>query len=458
MSKEKTVKNALTRRKFVTQSTAGLAATAAAANLGWLGSSAYAQSGNTPIRLGIVGCGGRGTGAIDNCLTGAKELGIPAQLVAVADLAQDRTDRTKKTIEKGWGAHGGYAVTDETTFVGMESYKQLCAHPDVDIVIQTTPPGLRYLTLREAVNNGKHSFVEKPVCVDTDTYQSVLASGEIAKKNGLSIVSGTQYRRENSYIDAIEHLKDGVIGDITASYQKYCASTLWHLGDGDEKWDPMTYQMRNWLYFPWLSGDHIVEQAIHNIDAINWSMGGPPARAFASGGRIARTQPEYGTGYDHFDVEYEWDNGVRSTLMCRQYAGATNRIENRWIGTKGIFHLVPGPGRTSWIARGFDGTALARNTGRSGNNQPYVEEHKALIKGIADGSPIMEIKEVADSSLTCILGRESAYSGKALSFQFLAEGSKLKLRPASVDEQGLKAGPCDLPYPNVRRPGSYQTA
>lgn len=460
--------NHLTRRSFVKQGTAGLAATAAAANLGLLSSQAFAQAGDKPLGLGIVGCGGRGTGALGNCLRAAQELGIKVKLVAVADIAADRVDRTKQSIEKSWGAKGGYGVTDETTFVGMDAYKSLCAHPDVDIVVQTTPPGLRYLTLREAVKNGKHSFVEKPVCVDSDTYRHVIESGAIAKDKGLAIVTGTQYRRENSYADAIKQLQDGVIGDILSSYQYYCGGTQWHRGDGKKvdaqgnvitpAWDPMTYQMRNWPYFTWLSGDLIAEQSIHNIDAINWSMGGAPKKAYASGGRIDRTQKEYGNIYDHFSVHFEWENGVKSAFMGRHYKGSTNKVENLWIGTKGTMYLKPNPGRTAWVARGHDGkTVLARNTGREGNSQPYVEEHKALLAGITGNAPIMEIQEVADSSLTCILGRESAYSGKELEFKYLAEKAKLKLRPDGLDA-GPKAGPVELPFPDVRKPGKYKVS
>lgn len=448
--------NQLTRRSFVKQGTAGLAATAAAANLGLIGSLAHAQNGNKPLGLGIVGCGGRGRGAVGNCLNAAEELGIPLKLVAVADLHEKSTDVIRKGFSK-WSEKGRYDVTDDRVFVGMESYKQLCAHPEVDIVIQTTPPGLRYLTLREAVKNGKHSFVEKPVCVDSDTYRDVIASGEIAKKNGLAIVTGTQYRRENSYADAINHLKDGVIGDITASYQYYCSSTQWHKGDGGGTWDPMFYQMTNWPYFTWLSGDLIAEQSIHNIDAINWSMGGAPVKAYASGGRIARTQPEYGNIYDHFSVHFEWANGVRSAFMGRHFQKATNKVSNRWIGTKGTVDLIPNPGRSSWIAKTHDGQVIKMNRGRDGNNQPYVEEHKALLAGIVKNDPVMEIQEVADSSLTCILGREAAYTGKEISFADL-QNAKLKLRPDSIDTDGLKPGKVELPFPEVPKPGSYSLA
>jgi len=447
-------KHQLSRRDFVKKGSAGLAATAAAANLGLIGSSAFAQAAGTTLRLGIIGCGGRGTGAVGNCLAAAEILGIDLKLVAVADIAPERAERAKTAIRDAWGDKGRYAVTDATTFVGMDAYKDLCALPEVDIVIQTTPPGLRYLTLREAVINGKHSFVEKPVCVDPDTYRHVLASGVMANAAGLSIVSGTQYRREVSYRDAITHLHDGVIGDITASYQYYCSSTQWHLGDGDGQWDPMYYQMRNWPYFPWLSGDLIAEQSIHNIDAINWSMGGPPVKAYASGGRIARTQPEYGTIYDHFDVHFEYANGVKSSFMGRHFDRSTNKVSNQWIGTNGTLTLSPNPGRTSWVAKRHDGTEIARNTGRTDNNQPYVEEHKELLAGIVANQPIMEIQSVAESSLTCILGREAAYSGQEVEFAFLANDSLLKLRPDGIDT-GPQHGPVNLAYPDVCKPGSY---
>jgi predicted dehydrogenase len=446
--------NQYTRRDFVVKGSASLAAAAAAANLGLLGSTAYAQAGNKPLRLGIVGCGGRGTGAVGNCLQAAEELGLPLKLVALADVAPDRVDRAYKALNGSWGEKGRVDVPEANKFTGFDAYKKLCAHPDVDIVVQTTPPGLRYLTLREAVKNGKHSFVEKPVCVDADTYHDVIKSGELAKEKGLAIVSGTQYRRENSYKDAIKQLNDGIIGDVVASYQYYCSSTQWHLGDGDGQWDEMTYQMRNWPYFTWLSGDLITEQSIHNIDAINWAAGGPPVKAYASGGRIARTQEEFGNIYDHFDVHFEYANGVRSAFMGRHFKNATNKVENRWVGTKGELYLRPNPGRSAWIAKGHDGQLLARNTGRSDNNQPYVEEHKELLSGIVNNAPIMEIQEVADSSLTCILGREAAYSGKELNFAFLAGQSKLKLRPEGIDD-GPKAGDVKLPYPDVRRPGTY---
>ena len=182
----------LTRRDFGKKGSAGLAVGAAAANMAWIGPRAYAQGATTPLRLGIVGCGGRGTGAIFDHLNAAEQLDANVKLVAMADIGQDRLDSSRNSVKNNWEEKGRYDVKDDHTFVGVNAYQDLCALDDVDVVIQTTPPGLRFLTLAEAVKNGKHSFVEKPVCVDADTYRSCLASGKIAQQNGLSIVSGTQ--------------------------------------------------------------------------------------------------------------------------------------------------------------------------------------------------------------------------------------------------------------------------
>jgi len=446
----------VTRRDFVKKGAVGLGAAAAAANVNLISRAAYAQEGGTTLGLGIVGSGGRGTGAIFNHLQAAEELGIDVQLRAMGDLAGDRLSGSLANLQQNWGEK--IQVDEASQFTGMDAYKGVAEHDDVDMIIQTTPPGLRYLTLREAVKNGKHSFVEKPVCIDAATYQSVLASGDVADDKNLSIVTGTQYRRENSYIDAIDKLQDGMIGDITAAFAYYCAGTLWHRGRGpaNAPWSEMEYQMRNWLYFTWLSGDHIAEQSVHNIDAINWGMGGPPTKCYASGGRIARTAEDYGNIYDHFSVHYEYANGARCAFMSRQYPGCDNRVENRFVGTEGTLDIQPNPGRTRWIARSHDGDVIDRNGGQDGNNQPYVEEHKALLEAVAGGNPIQEIKECADSSLTAVIGRESAYSGKHVDFAAMA-ASGLKLHPP----EPFTAGPVvqedamgDLSLIPV--PGTYQ--
>ena len=386
------------------------------------------------IRIGLVGCGGRGTNAVSNAINSSPNV----KIVAMADLAQDQLDSSRASLEKSWKEKGNYDVPDENCFVGIDAYKKVCAHPDVDIVIHTTPPGLRHLTLREAVENEKHSFVEKPVCVDAYSYRHVLESGKIADAKGVAIVSGTQYRREISYTAAIEQLHGGVIGDLTAAHAYYCTGLLWLRGDA-EKWKAWggiqgtEYQMRNWLYFNWLSGDHIAEQAIHNIDAINWAMGTPPESAYGNGGRQARTDANYGNIYDHFSIDYDYPGGVRVNFKCRQMKGAQGRVTNRFIGTKGTMDVRPSPGHTSAVARDFDGKVLWNHNGRE-NNLPYEQEHHDLIASIRDGHPIQEIEGVANSSLTTIIGREAAYSGQEVKFAWAQTESQLRLSPESFED------------------------
>ena len=417
------------RREFL--QTSALASLAAAAPLALPGG-VHTFPQDEPIRLGLVGCGGRGTGAVSNAIQSSPNV----KIVAMADLAQDHLDSARAELESTWKEKGNYAVTDENCFVGMHAYQQVCAHPDVDIVIHTTPPGLRHLTLREAVKNGKHSFVEKPVCVDPFTYHHVLESGDLADQAGLAIVSGTQYRREQSYQAAIEQLHDGVIGELTGAYAYYCSGLLWLRGNEAawENWGGFSgteYQMRNWLYFTWLSGDHIAEQAIHNIDAVNWALGGAPEKAYGSGGRQARTDAQFGDIYDHFSIDYDYPGDVRVSFKCRQMGGAEGRVSNRFIGTKGTMEIRPYPGKTSAIARDFKGNLLWNHNGRE-NNAPYEQEHTDLIASIRANDPIQEIKEVADSSLTAILGREAAYSGQEVTFDWLKKESQLRLAPETL--------------------------
>jgi len=419
---------------------------AAAATPMWFPNNVHASAQNGgQLRIGLVGAGGRGTSAATNLLGSNSEV----KIVAIADVAQNQIDVSRETLMSQFAGSGKADIKNDNCFVGPESYKQICSHPDVDLIIQTTPPGLRHLTLRAAVENGKHSFVEKPVCIDPATYHHVLESGKIAKEKGLAIVSGTQYRRETSYIAAIQQLQDGIIGDVTAAYAYYCTGALWLKGNESqwEEWggfDGMDYQMRNWLYYTWLSGDHIAEQAIHNLDAINWGLAANPVAAYGSGGRISRTESKFGNIYDHFSVDYDYPGNVRVSFKCRQIAGAQGRVENRFYGTKGIMDIRPNPGRTATVARDYDGTVLWNHNGRD-NNSPYDQEHIDLVASIRNGDPIMEIQEVADSSMTAIIGRESAYSGAEVTFDWAVKESKMKLAPDDLTAKEFKAGPVPIP-------------
>ena len=402
------------------------------------------------LRIGLVGAGGRGTGAVINNLSSNSNV----KVVAIADIAENRLNTSRDTIMKKFGDTGKADVRIENCFIGVDAYEKVCEHKDVDLIVQTTPPGLRARTLRCAVENGKHSFVEKPVCVDPATYHHCLESGEMAKKKGVGIVSGTQYRRENSYKDAIKQLQDGIIGDVVSAFAYYCSSTLWFRGNEQDwkQWggiNGMEFQMRNWLYFTWLSGDHIAEQAIHNLDAINWGLGGVPEKAYGSGGRLVRAEEKFGDIYDHFSIDYDYPNNVRVSFKCRQMKGAKGLVSNRFIGTKGVMDIRPNPGRTAAVARTHGGERIWLNNGRKENNAPYEQEHMDLVASIREGKPIVEIEEVANSSMTAIMGREAAYSGQEVTFDFMTKESKLDL---GVEDLNAKQNPV-RPVP---RPGEYK--
>ena len=398
------------------------------------------------LNIGLIGTGGRGTGAVSNALNSNSEV----KVIAMADLAEDRLNLSRDTLMLKWGDKGKAEIENANCFVGPEAYKKVCEHPDVDIIIHTTPPGLRPLTLRCAVENGKHSFVEKPVCVDPSAYSHVIESGRIATKKNLAIVSGTQYRRENSYKAAIEQLHNGIIGDITSAFAYYCSGSLWLRGNEElhKEWggvSGMEYQMRNWLYFTWLSGDHIAEQAVHNLDVMNWALKANPIKAYASGGRLQRTDEKYGDVYDHFSVDYDYPGQVRVSFKCRQEAGAKGRVRNRFYGTKGVMDIRPNPGLTATVVRDLSGKVIWKNNGKKGNNSPYQQEHMDLIASIRNGEPIMEIQEVADSSMTAIIGRESAYSGQEVTFEWGTKESKMSLLPEDLQAKTNPVRPVPIP-------------
>lgn len=437
------------RRKFIKDSC--VASTVAAAALAFpSGVYGSTEPKKDTLRVGLVGTGGRGTGAVSNLLNSNSDV----KVVAMADVGEDRLRVSRESLTKQWADKGKAEIADGDCFVGPEAYQKVCEHPDVDIVIHTTPPGLRHLTLRCAVENGKHSFVEKPVCIDPFTYDHVIESGKLAEEKDLAIVSGTQYRRENSYKDAIKQLHGGIIGQITSAFAYYCGGTLWLRGNEElhKKWGGVTgmeYQMRNWLYFTWLSGDHIAEQAIHNIDAINWGLNSTPVKAYGSGGRLKRTGENYGDIYDHFSIDYDYPGQVRVSFKCRQMAGAKGRVSNRFYGTKGTMDIRPNPGSTATVVRDLEGKVIWKNNGRTDNNSPYEQEHMDLVASIRNGKPIMEIQEVADSSMTCIIGREAAYTGQEVTFDWGANQSNMKL---GVDDLTIKTKPV-RPVPV---PGEYQ--
>ena len=399
-----------TRRVF-------LQTAAAAGTFAILSRSGAAQGANdAPLKVGVIGCGGRGTGAAADALAASPRVRIHA----LGDLFGDRLHTCRKSL----AGHGARVdVPDERAFSGFDSYQKVI-DSGVDIVILATAPFFRHIHLAAAVAAKKHVFMEKPVATDPAGVRSVIASSELAEKNGTSIVAGTQRRHEACYLEAMKRVQDGAIGEVVSARCYWNQGGLW-VKQREAGMSDMEWQVRNWLYFTWLSGDHIVEQHVHNIDVVNWAMGGPPVRATGMGGREVRRGPEYGHIYDHFAIEYEYKNGASAQSFCRQIDGCHSRVEEVVVGTKGT--LVTSAGSAPIVGR--DGKVWVHD---GPNPNPYVDEHKDLIEAIETGKPINEGRRIAESTLTAVMGRMSAYTGQQVSWQQAME-SKLDLAPAKYE-------------------------
>ncbi len=416
-----------TRREFV-KTTAGLTAAAAfplIPSAAWAAATAHVAGSDT-IRVGLIGCGGRGTGAALQSLAAAPE----TQIVALADVFNDRLQGSRGYIAKNERGK----VDDDHCYLGFDAYQQLLDHADVDLVILATPPHFRPIHLEAAIKAGKHVFMEKPVAVDAPGIRKVIAAGEEAKRKKLSIVSGTQRRHEACYLAAMQRVQDGAIGDIVSARCYWNQGGLW-MNDRQDSWSDMEWQLRNWLYFTWLSGDHITEQHVHNLDAVNWAMGGPPIKAMGMGGRQVRTSPKYGHIFDHFAIEYEYANGAFLESMCRQIDGCASRVEEVVYGTKGRLRTHSGYaemfGEKPWK---FENE----------NPDPYVQEHVDLIASVREGKGLNEAKRVAESTLTAIMGRMSAYTGQEISWE-QALNSKEDLSPDAYEFGSLPVPPVAVP-------------
>ncbi len=416
--------NNVTRRAFV--------ATAAAAAAGpmIMTRRARAQRAGDTINVGVIGCGGRGTGAAINAL----EADPDTRIVALADLFQDRLDSSRGYLAKH-DAYGDRAqVEDRHTYTGFDGYERLLREADVDSVILATPPGFRPLHFEAAVGAGKHVFMEKPVAVDPAGVRKVMEAGEAASAKELRVVAGTQRRHEACYLAAIEQIESGLIGDVVSARCYWNQGGLW-VHDRKPEYSDMEWQCRNWLYFCWLSGDHICEQHIHNLDVVNWAMGGPPARARGMGGRQVRTGERHGNIFDHFAIDYEWADGRTALSMCRQTDGCAGKVEE-WIhGTKGSMRMWPG------YAEAHHGPEW-KFTGDNPN--PYAVEHRDLYAAVRSGSALNEAQRVAESTMTAIMGRMSAYTGKEVTWE-QAMQSALDLAPASFEFGDLAVR--DVPVP-----------
>jgi myo-inositol 2-dehydrogenase / D-chiro-inositol 1-dehydrogenase len=408
------------RRDFLKASTA---VAVGATGLGFVPS--VHAAGSDTLRIGLIGCGGRGTGAAENASQAAPNV----KIVALGDLFQDHITNARRNLQ---GLGEKLDVSDDRCFVGFDAYQKVLAS-DVDLVILATPPGFRPTHLEAAIKAGKHVFAEKPVGVDGPGIRRVLAAAEEAKQKGLAVVTGTQRRHQAGYIESMKRIHDGLIGPITSARAYWNQGSLWNK-PRESSWSDVEWQIRNWLYFTWLSGDHICEQHVHNLDVVNWALRAHPTRAVALGGRQVRTGPEYGNIYDHFAVDYEYPEGVHVLSMCRQIPNCENNVSEAVVGTKG-----------SWASAGYRFTGVETPRIRSREVNPYVQEHTDLIESIRSGQPLNELRTVAESTLTAIMSRMSAYTGQAVTWE-QALNSKLDLMPET-----LSWGP--LPVPPVATPG-----
>jgi predicted dehydrogenase len=385
------------------------------------------------IKIALIGCGGRGTGAISQALN-THDIG-PVKLIAVADAFRDQIDRSIANVKK---QHGDRVdVPEENKFVGFDGYKQAIALADV--VILATPPGFRPIHFEEAVKQGKHIFMEKPVAVDAPGVQKVLKGAKAAKAKGLKIGVGLQRHHEKGYLETIQRLHDGAIGDIHSMRCYWNGGGVWDpRKKRDEVGSEMEYQMRNWYYYNWLCGDHITEQHIHNIDVINWVKRGYPVKAQGMGGRQVRTEPHYGEIYDHHFVEFEYADGTRCYSQCRHIPNCWNSVSEAVIGSKG---------RSDVNRFQIFGDNKWRHNSK-GDVNPYQQEHHDLFTAIRKNENYSEAENGAMSTMCSILGRMCTYSGKKIEMKN-ALASTVDLSPERYD---WDANPVTLPDKDGRYP------
>jgi predicted dehydrogenase len=404
-----------TRRDFVKKTSLAAGALAAGEI-----PAVYAGGQEQTITAGLIGCGGRGTGAAGDFLGSSPNV----RIVAAGDAFKDRVDNARKQLSK----NESFKVDDEHAFVGLDAYKKVI-DSGVNMVILATPPGFRSIHFAAAVEAGKHVFMEKPVCVDPAGARRVMEAGLKAKEKKLAVVAGTQRRHQKGYVETVKAIHDGAIGEVVSGCAYWNGGGVW-VHPRKDGWTDLEWQMRNWYYFTWLCGDHIVEQHIHNIDVMNWVLRAHPVKATAVGGRQVRTGPEFGHIYDHFGVDYEYPNGVHVLSMCRHWPNTPGNVSEHVVGTKGK-------------SNGHSSAGDFKAAG--GGKNPYVQEHTDLVESIRKGEPLNEAQQVAESSLAAVMGREAAYTGQVVVWDDFLK-SDMDLMPKNLDwNMKLEVPPVAMP-------------
>jgi myo-inositol 2-dehydrogenase / D-chiro-inositol 1-dehydrogenase len=379
-----------------------------------------ATPGSDKIRVGVIGCGGRGTGAAQNCLDSSPGV----EIVALADLFPRQVERAREK----------YKVKPEMCFTGFDCHEKLLK-TDVDLVILAAPPGFRPSHFAAAVAAGKHVFMEKPVAVDPVGVRQVIADSKLAKEKRLGVGVGTQRRHQFSYIEVMKRIHGGDMGELVGGQCYWNGENIWFRekkGEWLEALSDFEWQCWNWYHWDWICGDHIVEQHIHNIDVMNWAYGGPPVSFVGMGGRQNRGSLP-GNIWDNFSVEMVYANGARVASYCRHAPKTMTRVSERVVGTKG----TSDPSKTIVGAKPY--------TYAGPDVNPLVQEHTDLIKSIRDNAPINDGVRVAESTLTAIGGRIAAYTGREISWNWLMNGSKLDIFPKNPAPGPGLYGPVPIP-------------
>lgn len=430
------MKNKINRRKFVKNSAlaaGGVMAMPLASHAGF-----YSGAAPKEIKIALVGCGGRGTGAAVQALIAHDDV----KLVAMADAFRDRLEGSLRSIKGEFdNADDRVDVPESRRYVGFDAYKEAISHADV--VILATPPGFRPIHFKEAIDKGKHVFMEKPVAVDPAGVAAVLETARQAEQKRLNVIVGLQRRYQNSYLELLKRYQDGMIGDITSAQVYWNSEGVW-VRKRQPNQNEMEYQMRNWYYFNWLCGDHIVEQHIHNMDVVSWFKDDFPESCQGMGGRSVRVGPDYGEIYDHHFVEYRYADGVVMNSQCRHQPNTMSRVDEEITGTKG--RIFFGAGRIEDL----DGKVLYQFD-RSKENNPYQTEHDVLFEAIYKGEyKFKDATHAAHTTLTSIIGRMATYSGQVIEHE-TALNSGLNIQP---EEYAWDATPPVLPGENGLYPAA----
>ncbi len=385
------------------------------------------------LKAGVIGCGGRGSGAAFNFLNAANGVTI----VALGDTFQERVDELADKLKKDKNID----IPADKRFVGLDAYKQVI-DSGVDVVIIATPPVFRPVHFQYATEKGKHSFLEKPICVDPVGYRTIMATAKQAEAKNLRVITGTQRHHQRSYVESYKKIMEGLIGEITGGTVYWNQNMLW-FRERQKDWNDCEYMIKDWVNWKWLSGDHIVEQHVHNIDVFTWFSGLKPVKAVGFGSRHRRVT---GDQYDNFSIDFTMENGIHMHSMCRQIDGCVNNVSEFIQGTKGSWdsstmEIKDLAGNVIWK---YDYEAEKANFKQT---DPYTLEHVNWINSIRGNKPLQQASETAVSNMAAIMGRESAYTGAETTWDAMTAS------PLDYTPKDLNLGKMDMSTFTVPVPG-----